>query len=41
VIPLFSHVKVAAATPDVLNFKLDPSQESALWNLFEIDLSSP
>lgn len=41
VIPLFSHLKVAAASPHVLNFAPDPTQASALWNLFEIDVSAP
>jgi peptide/nickel transport system substrate-binding protein len=38
VIPLFPRVKVATASPRVLNFNLDPTQPSELWNLFEIDL---
>ncbi len=38
VIPLFPRVKVAVVRPGVRNFSLQPSQPSALWNLFEIDL---
>lgn len=38
VIPLFSHLKLAVTRPHVQNFHLDPSQDSELWNLFEIDL---
>jgi peptide/nickel transport system substrate-binding protein len=38
IIPLFTRLKVAAARPVVLNFRLDPTQRSELWNLFEIDL---
>jgi peptide/nickel transport system substrate-binding protein len=37
-IPLFAHPKVAAARPEVVNFELDPTQPSELWNLFEMDL---
>lgn len=38
VIPLFLRLKVAATSPHVLNFKLNPTQPSELWNLFELDL---
>jgi hypothetical protein len=38
-IPLFAHVRVAATTPDVLNFRPDSSQPSELWNVFELDLT--
>jgi peptide/nickel transport system substrate-binding protein len=38
VIPLFLRLKVAAARPEVLNFGVDPTQNSELWNIFEIDL---
>lgn len=37
-LPLFSRLRVAAAGPNVLNFNLDPTQPSELWNLFEIDI---
>lgn len=37
-VPLFPRVKMAAARPEVLNFGVDASQNSELWNLFEIDL---
>jgi peptide/nickel transport system substrate-binding protein len=33
-IPLFAHPKVALARPEVMNFKLDSTQPSELWNLF-------
>jgi peptide/nickel transport system substrate-binding protein len=39
VIPLFSHLKLAVTRPRVQNFRLDPSQDSEMWNIFEIDLS--
>ncbi|MCA9933931.1 MAG: peptide ABC transporter substrate-binding protein [Anaerolineales bacterium] len=38
IIPLFLRLKVAATRPDVLNFQIDPTQNSELWNIFEIDL---
>lgn len=38
-IPLFLRPKVAATTPNIINFNLDPTQESELWNLYEIDIS--
>ncbi len=38
VIPLFLRLKVAAARPNVLNFFVDPTQNSELFNLYEIDL---
>ena len=37
-LPLFPHVKLAVARPEVLNFDVDATQNSELWNLFEIDL---
>ena len=37
-LPLFPRVKLAVARPEVLNFGLDATQNSELWNLFEIDL---
>jgi peptide/nickel transport system substrate-binding protein len=38
VIPLFLRLKVAAAGSNVLNFGVDPTQNSELYNLYEIDL---
>ena len=38
VIPLFLRLKVAAARPNVLNFGVDPTQNSELYNIFEFDL---
>ncbi len=35
IIPLFTNVKVAAASPAMQNLELDASQPSLLWNLFE------
>lgn len=37
-LPLFPRVKLAVARPEVLNFAPDVTQNSELWNLFEIDL---
>jgi peptide/nickel transport system substrate-binding protein len=37
--PLFAHIRVAATTPDVLNFRMDSSQPSELWNVFELDMA--
>jgi peptide/nickel transport system substrate-binding protein len=37
-LPLFPRVKLAVARPEVLNFGVDTTQNSELWNLFEIDL---
>jgi peptide/nickel transport system substrate-binding protein len=39
VIPLFLRLKVAAARPEVLNFSVDPTQNSELYNIYEIDLA--
>ena len=39
VIPLFLRLKVAGARTNVLNFSVDPTQNSELYNLFEIDLA--
>lgn len=39
IIPLFSHLKLAATRLEVINFNLDPSQNSELWNLFQLDIS--
>ncbi|WP_420641601.1 peptide ABC transporter substrate-binding protein [Candidatus Leptofilum sp.] len=38
VLPLFLRLKVAAARPEVLNFGVDPTQDSELYNIYEIDL---
>jgi peptide/nickel transport system substrate-binding protein len=40
VIPLFLRLKVAAARNNVLNFGVDPTQNSELYNIFELDLAS-
>lgn len=37
--PLFTRMRLAATTPDVLNFQLAPTQPSELWNSFELDLT--
>lgn len=37
-IPLFTNIKVAAVRPWIKNVKLDPSQPSLLWNIFEWDI---
>lgn len=36
--PLFTRLRLAATTPNVLNFRFDPTQPSELWNAFEWDL---
>ena len=36
-IPLFTNIKVAAVRPWIKNVKLDPSQPSLLWNIYEWD----
>lgn len=38
VIPLFLRLKVAAARPEILNFGVDPTQNSEMYNVFEIDI---
>ncbi len=40
VLPLFAHLRMAAALPTVVNFGLDPSASSELWNIEELDLMS-
>jgi peptide/nickel transport system substrate-binding protein len=40
VIPLFLRLKVAAARPEVCNFFVDPTQNSELYNIFEIGLGN-
>jgi len=37
VIPLYWRVKVAAALPQVCNFSLDPTAQSAMWNIEAFD----
>lgn len=37
-IPLFTNIKVAAVRPWIKNVKLDPSQPSLLWNIYEWDI---
>lgn len=38
--PLFARLRLAATTPNVLNFQLDPTQPSELWNPHELDLDT-
>ena len=38
IIPLFLRLKVAATQANVQNLKIDPTQPSALWNLYELDI---
>lgn len=38
IIPLFLRLKVAVARPQVLNFGIDATQPSELYNLYEIDV---
>ena len=40
-IPLFLRPRAAATIGGILNFTLDPTQESELWNLYEIDIQVP
>lgn len=40
VIPLFMRLKVAVTGTNVVNFSVDSGQESELFNLYEIDISS-
>ena len=37
-IPLFMWLRVALARPDVLNFALDSTAQSELWNIEVLDL---
>lgn len=37
-LPLFPRVKLAVARPEVRNFAPDSTQNSEMWNLFELDL---
>jgi peptide/nickel transport system substrate-binding protein len=37
VIPLFARVKTAVTLPTLLNFQLDSTQPSELWNIAELD----
>ncbi|MCB8946256.1 MAG: hypothetical protein H6658_21125 [Ardenticatenaceae bacterium] len=38
IIPLFAHAKSAAINPRILNFQLDVTQPSELWNVAELDV---
>ncbi len=38
IIPLFMRLRIAASGPEVINFNLDPTQPSELWNLYELDV---
>lgn len=38
--PLFTRMRLAVTTADLLNFQLDATQPSELWNSFELDLVS-
>ncbi len=38
IIPLYLRLKVAAARPEIRNFGVDPTENSELYNLFEIDI---
>lgn len=40
VIPLFLRLRVAAARPQVINFGVDPTQPSSLWNIYAIDMQN-
>jgi peptide/nickel transport system substrate-binding protein len=40
VVPLFPRLKAAITRPGVCNFRLDPTQTSELYNLFEIGLNN-
>ena len=39
-VPLFAHLRVAVARPDMCGFSLDPSSDSALWNIENFDYGS-
>ena len=41
IIPLFPYVNVAVTRPGIEGIQLNPSQPSELWNLFELDSSTP
>jgi peptide/nickel transport system substrate-binding protein len=38
IIPLFSYLNVAAVQPHVRNFRMDSTQASELWNLYELTI---
>jgi hypothetical protein len=38
IVPLFAHAKAAVTTPRILNFQLDVTQPSELWNVTELDV---
>ncbi len=37
VVPLYLHLKLAAARPDICNFMMDPTAKSDMWNLEAFD----
>jgi peptide/nickel transport system substrate-binding protein len=39
IIPLFLRLKLAATSPEVSGFVLDPTQNSSLWNIANIDIN--
>lgn len=39
VLPLFLRLKIAAHRPDLVNFKMDPTENSEMWNIEELDLA--
>ena len=41
IIPLFPYVNVAASRLGVEGVQLDPTQPSELWNIYELDVTSP
>ena len=38
VLPLFLRLKVAATRPEVVGFNIDPTENSEMWNIEELDL---
>lgn len=40
IIPLFYRLRVAITRPEVMNYKLNTTQPSDLWNLYELDIAS-
>ncbi len=40
VIPLFLRLKISAAQPSIRGYQINPTQPSALWNLYEIDIQN-
>lgn len=41
VVPLFMRPIVAVTRPEIENLKLDPTQPSELWNIYELDVPAP